>query len=391
METKYSTNRRKASLRKTTGANKGVEEEMTDKNLSITKFQLFFIMLQSQIGVGLLSLPNVVQKTAKGDGWISPLFAGVAVQVMLVIYWQLLKRFPNLIYTEITQKILGRFLGKLINLVIYMNFILVGGLVTILFIKIINLWLLPLTPNWIISILILTACIYLAVSDLRIIARFFVLATSLILLLMFTSLLSWFTPKEFQYILPIGSSGIKNILLGTNNSLLAMLGFEGLLFTFPFIIDNKKGVLKTVSISNIFIVIFYTYFIFLSLISFSTDQLAQMREPILNLLRGITYKMVDRVDLIFLSIWIVPMVTSIIAYLFFASKSMNVKKKNYPRVVLMNGFIIFLITLIPHNDATTTLFNKYVTYLSYAVVFIIPTLLLILSFLFKKQESSESA
>ncbi|WHZ03134.1 GerAB/ArcD/ProY family transporter [Neobacillus sp. YX16] len=368
-----------------------MEEEMTDKNLSITKFQLFFIMLQSQIGVGLLSLPNVVQKTAKGDGWISPLFAGVAVQVMLVIYWQLLKRFPNLIYTEITQKILGRFLGKLINLVIYMNFILVGGLVTILFIKIINLWLLPLTPNWIISILILTACIYLAVSDLRIIARFFVLATSLILLLMFTSLLSWFTPKEFQYILPIGSSGIKNILLGTNNSLLAMLGFEGLLFTFPFIIDNKKGVLKTVSISNILIVIFYTYFIFLSLISFSTDQLAQMREPILNLLRGITYKMVDRVDLIFLSIWIVPMVTSIIAYLFFASKSMNVKKKNYPRVVLMNGFIIFLITLIPHNDATTTLFNKYVTYLSYAVVFIIPTLLLILSFLFKKHESSESA
>jgi spore germination protein (amino acid permease) len=391
MEIKYSTNRRKASLRKTTGANKGVEKEMIDKHNSITKFQMFFIMIQSQVGVGLLSLPNVVQKTAKGDGWISTLIAGAAVQIMLVIYWQLLKRFPNLIYTEITQKILGRFLGKLINIFIYMNFILVGGLLTIIFIKIINLWLLPLTPNWIISILILTACIYLAVSDLRMIARFFVLATTLILLLLFTSLLSWFTPKEIQYILPIGSSGFKNILLGTNNSLLAMLGFEGILFIFPFIIENKKGVLKTISMANIFIAIFYTYFIFLSLISFSTDQLAQMREPILNLLRGITYKMVDRVDLIFLSIWIVPMSTSIIAYLFLASKSMNVGKKNYPRIVLMNGFIIFLITLIPHNDATTTLFNKYVTYLSYGVVFIIPTLLLILSFLFKKQESSESA
>lgn len=364
---------------------------MTDKNLSITKFQLFFIMLQSQIGVGLLSLPNVVQKTAKGDGWISTLFAGAAVQVMLIIYWQLLKRYPNLIYTEITQRILGRFLGKLINIFIYINFILVGGLATILFIKTINLWLLPLTPNWIISILVLTACIYLAVSDLRIIARFFVLASSLILLLLFASLFSWFAPKEIQYILPIGSSGIKNILLGTNNSLLAMLGFEGLLFMFPFIIDNKKGVLKTISMANIFIAIFYTYFIFLSLISFSTDQLAQMREPILNLLRGITYKMIDRVDLLFLSIWIVPMSTSIIAYLFLASKSMNVKKKNYPRVVLLNGFIIFLITLIPHNDATITLFNEYVKYLSYGVVFIIPTLLLILSFLFKKHESRESA
>ncbi|MEH6991397.1 GerAB/ArcD/ProY family transporter [Neobacillus drentensis] len=364
---------------------------MTEKNISITKFQLFFFMIQSQIGIGLLSLPNVVQKTAKGDGWISTFIAGVAVQIMLVIYWQLLKRFPNLIYTEITQKILGRFIGKLINIFIYMNFILIGGLITILFIKVINLWLMPLTPNWIISILILIACIYLTISDLRMIARFFVLATSLILLLWFTSLLSWFTPKEIQYILPIGSSGFKNILLGTNNSLLAMLGFEGLLFLFPFIIENKKGVLKTISMANIFIMIFYTYFMILTLISFSPDQLAQMREPIINLLRGLSYKMVDRVDLIFLSIWIVPMTTSCVAYLFLASKSMNVEKKNYQKVVLMNGFIIFLITLIPYDDAIITLFNKYVSYLNYAVVFIIPILLLILSFLFKKHEMSESA
>ena len=111
---------------------------MTENNHSITKFQLFFILIQSQIGVGLLSLPNVVQKTAKGDGWISTLFAGVVVQIMLIIYWQLLKRFPTLIYTEITKKILGSVLGKLINLVIYLNFILVGGLATILLIKIIN-------------------------------------------------------------------------------------------------------------------------------------------------------------------------------------------------------------------------------------------------------------
>ncbi|MGX6445965.1 GerAB/ArcD/ProY family transporter [Neobacillus sp. K501] len=362
---------------------------MTKNKQSITKFQLFFIFLQSQIGVGLLSLPHVVDKTANGDGWISTLFAGAAVQIMLVIYWQLLKRFPNRIYTEITLKIFGRFIGKLINLIIYLNFILVGGLATILFIKVINLWLLPATPNWIISILILIACIYLTISDLRVIARFFVLASTLILLLFFTSFLNWFTPKEFQYILPIGSSGIKNILLGSSNSLLAMLGFEGLLFVFPFIIHNKKGVFKTVSLANLFITLFYTYFIFLTLISFSTDQLTGIREPILNLLRGITYTMIDRVDLIFLSIWMVPMATSIIAYLYFATKSLNVEKENYPKVVMINGLILFLITLIPHEDQIITLFNQYVSYFSYVVVFLIPTLLLILSFLLKKHEMSE--
>lgn len=357
---------------------------------NITKFQLFFILIQCQIGVGLLSLPHAVQESAKGDGWISTLIAGLAVQVMLVIYWQLLKRFPTLIYTEITQKIVGIFFGRLLNSVIYLYFILVGGLVTILFIKLINLWLLPLTPGWIISLFILTACVYLAISDLKMIARFFVLAFSLILLLWFLSLFSLFTPKEIQYVLPIGSSGLKNIMIGSNNSLLAMLGFEGLLFFIPFVIENKKGVFQTISMANLFITLFYTYFIFITLISFSTDQLAQMREPVLNLLRAISYKMVDRVDLIFLSVWIVPMATSIISYLYFASKSMNVKKKHFQKVVLLNGFILFLITLLPHEDAFISIFNKYVSYLSYAIIFLIPTLLLILSFLLKKHEMSET-
>jgi spore germination protein (amino acid permease) len=364
-----------------------VEKEMT---YNITKFQLFFIFIQSQIGVALLSLPHEVEKSTRGDGWLSTLIAGVAVQLMLVIYWRLLKRFPALIYTEITQKILGVFLGKVLNLFIYLNFILVGGLATILFIKVVKLWLLPLTPSWIISLLILTACVYLAISELRIIARFFVLASFLILLLLITSIFGWFTPKEFQYILPMGSSGIKNIILGSKNSLLAMLGFEGLLFLFPFLIDNKKGVLKTISMANLFITLFYTYFVFITVISFNDTQLAIMREPVLNLLRGISYTMVDRVDLIFLSIWIVPMATSTISYLYFASKSVGAKKKHYPKVVLMNGLILFFITLLPHDDAIITLFNQYVSYLSYVVVFLIPTLLLILSILLNKKEMSES-
>lgn len=217
-----------------------MEKEMT-KN-QITKFQLFFLLIQSQIGVALLSLPHAVEKSANGDGWISTIIAGVAVQVMLIVYWQLLKRFPALVYTEITKKVVGRFLGKFLNIFIYMNFILVGGLATILFIKLINLWLLPLTPGWIISALILTACMYLAVSDIKIIARFYVLATSLILLLWFTSVLSWFTPKDYQYVLPIGSSGMKNILLGSNNSLLAMLGFEALLFSSRLLLIIKRSI-----------------------------------------------------------------------------------------------------------------------------------------------------
>lgn len=368
---------------------KGVEEEMIANNISITKFQLFFILIQGQIGIGLLSLPHDVQKTANGSAWISTIVAGIAVQLILTIYWLLLRRFPNTIFTTITQKILGRFLGRVLNFVIYLYFILIGSFSAVLFIRLVNAWLLPLTPPWVLSIIILIASIYLTISDLRIIARFFVLASSLLLLLLCMAFLSFFLDKEFQYILPIGYSGIKNILMGSNNSLLSMLGFESTLIIFPFILNNKKGVLKTISLSNLFITSFYTFFIFLCLIIFSPSQLVLIREPILYLFKGLHYNMIDRLDLVFISIWIVPMTTSIIIYLFLASKTISYKN-SYPKIVVLNGIIIFFMTFIPKTDEMISIINKYISYVTYTVVFLVPTFLLFLSYILKRHEMSET-
>ncbi|MGB3261945.1 GerAB/ArcD/ProY family transporter [Paenisporosarcina sp.] len=363
---------------------------MIAEKLSITKFQLFFVLIQTQIGIGLLSLPNVVQKSAKGDGWISIILAGVVIQGLLVVYYKLLKKFPNNTLTNITQKILGRSFGKVVNYIIYFNFILTGSIATILMVKIINLNLLPLTPGWIISLLIIIPCIYLTISDLRIIARFFVLVSGLIILLLMITILAFFIPKEIQFILPIGSAGVKNILIGSNSALFSMLGFEMLLFVFPYVIRNTTGVLKTISLANLFVTSFYTFITFLCLITFSPDQLQQLREPVIYLFRGLSYKMIDRIDLIFFSIWIVPMTTSIIAYLFLASKSISEDKKFNKKVVVINGILIFLISLIPHTDEITTILNKYVSYLSYAIVIALPVILLILSFIFKRNERGET-
>ena len=364
---------------------------MNTKKISITKFQLFFVLIQSQIGIGLLSLPNVVLESAKGDGWLSIILAGVVVQFLLIIYWFILKRFPNDEFTQITQKIIGRFWGKIVNVIIFFYFIMTGSISTILMVKLINLHLLPLTPGWMISLLILSACIYLTISNLKIIARFFVLASTLIILLMFIALFTLYLPQEIQFILPVGSSGIKNILIGSNSALFSMVGFEGLLFLYAFIVHNNKGVLKTISMANIFVTGFYTFIVFICLISFSPDQLNQIREPVIYLFRGIPFKMFARVDFIFLSLWIVPMTTTIIAYLFLASKSISNEKKSYKKTVVINGIVIFLISLIPHTDEITTLFSRYVSYLNYVVIFVIPVLLLIVSTIFKKRESGETA
>ncbi|WP_163100320.1 GerAB/ArcD/ProY family transporter [Peribacillus alkalitolerans] len=359
-------------------------------NKSISKLQLFFLLVQTQIGIGLLSLPSVIQKTADGDAWISTILAGIGIEIMLVIYWLLLKRFPKYILPEITVKITGKFLGRMLNIFYYIYFLSTAGFVVIIVVRLIKLWLLPGTPTWVISLLLIVASVYLAIDDLKIIARFFTLATSLLILLILLSFLNFTQELDIRYVLPIGKSGIKNIILGSNDAIISMLGIEMLLFSFPFILNKKKGVFKTFTFASLCVTTLYTYSTFVTLLSFSPEILKNIREPILFIFRGLAFKVIDRLDLVFVSIWIVPMTTSIVAYLFMASKSISKHKKTYRKMVIVNSIVIFLISLIPINEKLVNQFSKMIMYGAYCFVFILPTVLLLFAYILRKKEMDEN-
>ena len=126
----------------------------------ISNFQLFFFLVQSQLGIGLLSLPNLVETNAQSDGLISIMLAGLGIQLILFIYWSLSKRFPGYIYTQITKEVFGKFFGRLTNFVIYVYFILTAGLAVLLFVILINAGLLASTQRWVIAILIISSSVY---------------------------------------------------------------------------------------------------------------------------------------------------------------------------------------------------------------------------------------
>ncbi|WP_374992171.1 GerAB/ArcD/ProY family transporter [Paenibacillus sp. LHD-38] len=96
----------------------------TKLNSTINRSQLFFLIIKTQIGIGLLSLPSKIQSSAKGDAWISVLVAGAAIQLLLIVYWQLLKKYPNHTLSEITVRVFGAYIGKTLNLIYYVFFTL---------------------------------------------------------------------------------------------------------------------------------------------------------------------------------------------------------------------------------------------------------------------------
>lgn len=81
----------------------------------MTRMQLFAFILQTQVGIGVLSFPYVLHKAAGVDGWISILLAGACVSLLLTIYVALCKRFPGQNLYEFVPLILGKWLGNMVN------------------------------------------------------------------------------------------------------------------------------------------------------------------------------------------------------------------------------------------------------------------------------------
>lgn len=357
---------------------------MSAARASISKFQLFYLIIQSQIGIGLLSLPSDMQQSVDGDGWISTLIAGAAVQLLLIIYWLLYKRLPNYNFPEMTIKLFGNIAGKAYNIFFGVCCLIIAGLSSTLYIEMINMWLLPHTPNWALLILIVATCLFLVLEDIRIISRFLVVTSFLFVILILMSFLDWTKELHFSYLLPIGKSGLLDIVKGSHHTFLSMIGFEIVLFAFSYVKSDTRGLLKVISFANLFVTILYTYFVLICLVSFSPNALKQLKSPILFMFKGFDYRMVERLDLIFLSLWIVPMTTSIIAYLYMAGKSLSHDQRSYRKSIMFSSVVIvivgqYLSTLEQLDQVSQWIQNSY-----FVVIGVVPALMLLLSYSFKK-------
>lgn len=362
---------------------------MNNKKL-LSKLQLMFFIIQAQIGVGLLSLPYVVHLHAKSDGWISVLIAGMGVFVFMFIMWSLGKRFPNDTIYEYSNKIVGKYLGTFISFLYVLNFFIVSTFVVTITVNVLKKWILTFTPPFVIILCIVGTGVYLGRENLKVIGRFFTFVSILILFLVFLELLSY-KDTNYKYLFPIGQSGFKNIIIGSHDSLTAMLGFEALLVVFPFVKGNHKDILKCSTIAVTFVTVLYTFFLITTYIVFSPEEIKIVSEPILYMLKALSYEVVERLDLIFLSIWVVPIITSFVTYLHIASvgASKMFKQPNHKKTTLLFGILITIISIIiPQEDQFIDKFNLLVSYSSYFFIAFIPFTLLIVSIIRKKKEQS---
>ncbi|MFD2444399.1 endospore germination permease [Bacillus sp. CGMCC 1.16607] len=353
---------------------------------TITQNQLFFVIIQAQIGIGFLSLPYNAHHYAKSDSWISVIMAGVCIQIFILLIWLLMREHKGKTIFEISKTVLGKYVGSIINTAYILYGVMVMSLVLVLFGDLIERWILETTPKAVTLLLILTAGIYLGKQNLRVIARFFTIVNVILIVLFVVSLFTFSQNLSFTNLLPIGHTGFKPIVLGAHEVIVSLLGFEIILIILPLTQGIEFRSYKRVAWANVAVILFYLYFSILSLVIFSPKEIAIIPEPVLYMLKGLSFRLIERVDMIVLSYWIFPMMTSCVVYLYIASmgaaKLFHKGKRKYP--VWYLSILVYGIALIPSSEKEIQAFGKYVSLASYIFIAVIPLILLALSLILKK-------
>jgi len=358
---------------------------------NINLFQLSLLIIHAQVGVGMVTFVHTVNMDAQSDGWLSALLAGAFIQLILMIYWWLLSRFPGKNIFEMMELILGKWIGKLFILLYSSYLIMIGALVLAKYTVILKAWMMPVTPKWILVLFITSIGIYIAKENLRVITRFLILCTFIIFIFLGFVI---YALKDANYtnILPIGSAGFVPIVKGAMTSLYSFQGYEFLLFFAPLVSVPNKQIAKASTFINVGITLFYAFTILVIQMFFSSKELNLITEPIFYLVKSFSFTIIERPDLIFISLWIVLVITTIVVLFYVTSHGLQkiIVTKQRTLYVYIVTTISFIISMLMYEEEKITriteFFNPFILLFSVGLPFV----LLVISFLRKKTGENES-
>lgn len=103
------------------------EGMQTDK---ITPFQFLVLVIFFTIGSSILYIPSTLTTAVKQDAWLAAIIGNLLGLLVVWFFTTISLWFPKLTYTELNEKIFGKFIGKLISILfVLMAFLYASALI----------------------------------------------------------------------------------------------------------------------------------------------------------------------------------------------------------------------------------------------------------------------
>jgi len=355
------------------------------KSKGLSNFQIGAIVTHSIIGLAIMFLPRRAVVYAGIDGAFATFVAGIITAVMTIIIAILGMRFPHNTIIEYSKIILGKYLGFLYGLFIVFYTLLTTSFIIRSFADAMKILLLPKTPLEVIMICMLLICVYCVHGGVITIARICeVFLFPVLAVIGITIIFNLPDVQLFRY-REAFSNGIRPIVMGIFNIMLAYQGYEILFFIIPFM-NNSKKALYAGSGGLIIPIIIYTSLVFMAIGVIGTLPTAELVFPTIHLARRIGTNYFERFDIFFIVFWILSVFTSIVIYLYMASLSLTriLNLRNYKPFIFILIPVCYTISIIPQNISQINILSDIINY--GGIFFVASSIpLLVLSIIRKKR------
>jgi spore germination protein (amino acid permease) len=357
-----------------------------NKRHQVSPYLVFFIVYSSQVGVGILGFQRTIAAKAGYDAWIGVLLAGFFVQVFIWLVYKLLGS-AEVDIVDVHSKVFGKIIGSFFSFIIMFYYWLASVSVLLGFIEIIQVWMFPTLPSWILSSLILVSVYYCVSGGFRVVVGISFLSfifPQIILIVLYI-----FPLKEahFTNLLPIMNHSFRDMLDAIKSSMYTLAGTETLLMFYPFIRDPKSSK-KYAHLAVLFTTLLYTLSAIVSFTYYSERQLKEIIWPELTLIKIIRLSYLERFEYLYISMYLI-IVTALIALLLWCStrglkRIFKKKQKNFLIILSLPSVVISQLI----NEQLKETLDKYVTQTNFWIFYgYIPILLIIFTLLKRSKQN----
>lgn len=331
----------------------------------ITSKQLIFVIVGATIGSGLLTIPRQITELSGQNGWICILFGALVPLAYLYLISVIYKRHPNQTLSDLLTANFGKYIGSLFIITFFLYIVAFEGIVARIACEIVSLYLLPNTPLYIIILLYMLAVYYIMSMGLKVIGRL----NELIFYILLPVLIIFFIPiplGNFTNILPIANTDIYSLAKCSLTTGYYFQGIEILLVIYPLVTQKNKifksGIIAIALITMQFLIVSIS-----CILVFSPDVTQRLLIPGISLLKVANIPVLERLDTLFLILWLPfvlkPVITSGFCGAYSLSKLFNTNaKKYYFLCVTITCILIYIMSLIPQGFVQALEFSSYLGY-----------------------------
>ncbi|TQK49624.1 spore germination protein (amino acid permease) [Brevibacillus sp. AG162] len=350
-----------------------VNDEVKAGN-TISSLHTGFIVLSTQVGVGILGFQRVVAKEAGHDAWISVLMAGIVTHVTIWVILKTLKRYPSADLYGIHQEVYGKHLGAFLSLFYILYFFLSATIILRGYVEVVQTWVFPKLATWVLTAIILFLAWYTILGGIRIIAGYIFFSVSVAIWLV-GDLFFPLRFAEWDYLRPVLEANIGQLLKGMIGMSLSTIGFEVLYAVYPFVQD-KERLNRGAQFGALTTNLIYLFVMIVSLVFFSQGQLMRTIWPTLNLKKMVYFPILERFELVAISIWMIIILPNVIMYIWsgvrglkriFGWNMRNILYSILPIIFISSLFIVTREEMNTMND----IYGQIGMYLAYAYPYVL--------------------